>query len=566
MFIGTPAMREGVDLQHKASTMYVMTPDWNPTDMRQVEGRIWRRDNENAFIRVVYVLLDQSIEVFIYAKLEEKARRLQQLMKERNTIVELEEMSLDPNQTKVALASDPQKRADIVTKLCEAVLIEKRNKVSRSREELRKMADKLDTIFEAVELVKETYLMPFYQEYPRIAKSIIDYKRKGYVETYMNDRNKFIEMFACDYVASKVTDPALPTALELIYFGESRDRTLNFTRTYDMNVVMDILNGLKAIIENKELFIGTNGGRRNANYAQRIENYGTIVPTMHSSTSYERNQVYAFLFTDISTGFTASVFEGQTGIRLFEGMRVANMPEEIQQVILKSISKLSARAGAISRQNVTEGIDKLADQVVKMLTDYAKNSPQVRPEGYTPYVTVGGYEIKTITPDEFNKADLFEKVQIIKDFNQIVRNKAMSAFRSLNADNRKKLIEGKLDFPTFAELIPMLNLQDLPKGGTGDSLEQLIAPIYDMSAVMKDVKENFLVTRNLSIDDLPDLVEKFDKDYSDINHKIDTLKVSREKLVERFTKIAEERKNISIDQIVGKFSETNSYLEFKLKY
>lgn len=116
VLIGSPAIREGVDLQHNASVLYILTPDWNPTDMRQVEGRIWRRDNRFAKIRVVYALMDNSIEVFIYAKLEEKARRLEKVMKERNAVEELEEMSLDPKLTKVALVSDPEKRADVIVK------------------------------------------------------------------------------------------------------------------------------------------------------------------------------------------------------------------------------------------------------------------------------------------------------------------------------------------------------------------------------------------------------------------------------------------------------------------
>lgn len=561
VFIGTPSMREGVDLQNKATTLYVMTPDWNPTDMRQIEGRIWRRDNENKFVRVVYVLLDQSIEVFIYAKLEEKARRLQQIMKERNTIVELEEMSLDPNQTKVALASDPEKRADIVTKLCEIILVEQRSKIARSLTELRKMADKLDSIYEAVELVKDTYLIPFYEAYPIIAKKVEDFKRKKIIETFVNDKPAFLEDFSNKYSSAKITDPALPMALELIYWGENRDRTLNFAKTYSPETIADILIGLKNIIENKEVF----SSYGDFHYNENVSAYKNMHPTMFSRTSYEMNQAYTFLFSEAGS---YKKYEGSsvTGIRLFEGMRVLGMPDNIQAVILKEVKKLSERAGTVGRQIIVDALDSLADKVVRMLTDYVNTNPQVRPENHVDYIKAGSQFINIGSIEEFDQADLFGKIQMVNDASAKITGTALNIYSSMGADKKKKINEGTNEVPTMAELVPILGLQEKPKTGEANALTKMVAPIADLTYVMKNIKENFLIQRGLTINELPDLLLKFEQDHITINNKIDSLKVTKQRLIEKFKKVAEERKSISIDQIVAKFAESNTYLETKMSY
>ena len=46
VLIGTEAIKEGVNLQEKTTDMYHLHLPWNPTDMLQVEGRIWRQGND----------------------------------------------------------------------------------------------------------------------------------------------------------------------------------------------------------------------------------------------------------------------------------------------------------------------------------------------------------------------------------------------------------------------------------------------------------------------------------------------------------------------------------------
>jgi hypothetical protein len=86
--------------------MYNLYPDWNPTDLRQLEGRIWRQKNEYGFVRVVMPLVQDSMDVFVFQKLEEKTYRINDIWYrgDRGNVLDLE--SLDPEEVKYALLTD----------------------------------------------------------------------------------------------------------------------------------------------------------------------------------------------------------------------------------------------------------------------------------------------------------------------------------------------------------------------------------------------------------------------------------------------------------------------------
>lgn len=568
LFFGTPAMREGVDLQNKASTLYVMTPDWNPTDMRQIEGRIWRRDNENAYIRVVYVLLDQSIEVFIYAKLEEKSRRLQKIMKERNTIAEIEEMSLDPNQTKVALASDPVKRADIVTKLCEAVLIDRRNKISKTREELVKVTGQLDSIYTNIEVIRDNYIKPYFEYFPGILKEYADFRKKEIISLYMNDRYRFIRSFAQSFTG-RINDQ-IDMLLDLMSggffeasiaradmeYGNPLLKHMYFATNYKLETTYDILNGLKAIIEHKQEFTGLS-------FKDSIALFNTLVPMRYATGDYETNGVNNYLF---ATGFVSGGFVMAEGrVRIFSGQAVMNLSENSQKVVLKTIGKIF-NTQMPSREKVVDSLLGAAGELQEVMKAELIASNDIRPEMHKDYkrYTQDFEDFKVISDDEFEKKNLFEKIEVINGMNLTVRNRCLSVFRTFPKETQAQIVDGTYPKPTLAKLIPLLGLDATLKKGQYDQLEELMRPFNDLRYVMRDIESTYLKPRNLGIDDLPKLMDDINFQHKEISGKIDALQVSKEKLIERFQKIAESRKSISIDAIVAKFGETNSFLEYKL--
>lgn len=106
IIIGTSTIKEGINLQEKSTCLYNLLPDWNPTGIKQLEGRIWRQKNMFAFVRIVMPLMENSMDIFIFQKLEEKTARINELFSRADGKNVLDEESLDPNEVKFALVTD----------------------------------------------------------------------------------------------------------------------------------------------------------------------------------------------------------------------------------------------------------------------------------------------------------------------------------------------------------------------------------------------------------------------------------------------------------------------------
>lgn len=156
VIIGTATIREGIDLQKKGTVVYNAYPDWNPTDIRQLEGRVWRQGNEYGYVRIVMPLVQDSMDVFIFQKLEEKSNRINDIWYrgDRGNVLDLE--SLDPEEVKFALITNLEELA----------------KVELSKEE--KMQNrKIEGIKHSIKVLDEfTYDYAQYQEY---RQSVIDH-------------------------------------------------------------------------------------------------------------------------------------------------------------------------------------------------------------------------------------------------------------------------------------------------------------------------------------------------------------------------------------------------------
>lgn len=106
IIIGTSTIREGINLQEKTTVGYNLYPNWNPTDIRQFEGRFWRQKNMFGYVRSVMPLVENSMDIFVFQKLEEKTSRINDLWSKSDRGNVLDEASLDPNEVKFALVTD----------------------------------------------------------------------------------------------------------------------------------------------------------------------------------------------------------------------------------------------------------------------------------------------------------------------------------------------------------------------------------------------------------------------------------------------------------------------------
>ncbi|MDR0684389.1 MAG: hypothetical protein LBF83_04610 [Spirochaetaceae bacterium] len=108
VIIGSETIKEGVSLNGNTTTIYNTCLGWNPTETIQVEGRAWRQNNKQGHVHVVYPLMNDSVDSFMYQKHSEKASRLDAVYSYKGDQLNVED--IDPEELKFALIKDPEKR------------------------------------------------------------------------------------------------------------------------------------------------------------------------------------------------------------------------------------------------------------------------------------------------------------------------------------------------------------------------------------------------------------------------------------------------------------------------
>lgn len=79
VLIGSASIQEGINLQSYSSVLYNLYIGFNPTDQIQLEGRIWRQGNAFNNVRIVIPLMENSMDIFMFQKLQEKTTRINEI-------------------------------------------------------------------------------------------------------------------------------------------------------------------------------------------------------------------------------------------------------------------------------------------------------------------------------------------------------------------------------------------------------------------------------------------------------------------------------------------------------
>jgi Helicase conserved C-terminal domain/SNF2-related domain len=114
IIIGSATIKEGINLQNRSTVLYNCWLDWNPTDVKQLEGRIWRFGNMYANIRVVNPMMEDSIDTFIFQKLEEKTSRINEIWYRAGKTNALNLEEFNPSELKMGLITDPYALAELI--------------------------------------------------------------------------------------------------------------------------------------------------------------------------------------------------------------------------------------------------------------------------------------------------------------------------------------------------------------------------------------------------------------------------------------------------------------------
>ena len=112
VLIGTDAIKEGVNLQKHGLLLYNLSPQFNPSGVVQLIGRIYRQGNIYKNVFIITPLMANSIDIFFMQKNEEKIKLIGMLWVRNNLKNSFETEAFDPREAKLDLMQDPMRIAE----------------------------------------------------------------------------------------------------------------------------------------------------------------------------------------------------------------------------------------------------------------------------------------------------------------------------------------------------------------------------------------------------------------------------------------------------------------------
>ncbi len=208
ILIGSSTIKEGINLQgiegkHGNSTIYVLTADYAPMVMMQLEGRVWRQGNPLENVRMVYPLIKNSIDSHIYSKLNEKIKKVKTMLEAG--IYDFKETQFEKDIDGISLALN--------TNIDEKIKIMWNKEYNRITRETKV----IDSVKSRVDNIKKKYadsysaLSDLIIIYNAIGSALQDYYLGGYIRaeyskvrielnaTYKNKRDEVVEKLSKVY-------------------------------------------------------------------------------------------------------------------------------------------------------------------------------------------------------------------------------------------------------------------------------------------------------------------------------------------------------------------------------
>jgi len=194
VLIGSGTIKEGINLQgqknskivHGNSTIYVLTAEYAPMAMMQLEGRIWRQGNPLENVRIVYPLIKNSIDNHIYSKLNEKIKKVKNMLEAGIYDFKETQFEKDIEGVSMSLNTNIQEKIKIKWSAEERKIGELIKRISNIKDRIVKVKDRYtEANSSAIELVTV---------YNAVSKSIEDYYLGKYIrETYKSLSEKIKE-------------------------------------------------------------------------------------------------------------------------------------------------------------------------------------------------------------------------------------------------------------------------------------------------------------------------------------------------------------------------------------
>ena len=198
ILIGSKAIKEGIDLQGNSHTMYICEAEFSPEVAMQLEGRIWRQKNPYDVVRVVYVLAMNTIDSFVYSKINKKVNMIKRMLElgvyEMNTT----QFVIDTKEMLIQLESDPDKLTEIQYQDEIDTLTNEVGTIDKKIQRLRLTKNNYETV-EAKMTSKLTKVNEIYQNLSGARKEYLITKDKG-VKVILRKKKALLKLQ--DHVAS----------------------------------------------------------------------------------------------------------------------------------------------------------------------------------------------------------------------------------------------------------------------------------------------------------------------------------------------------------------------------
>ena len=196
ILIGSSTISTGVDLQNNASSLFVCSFDWNPTDNEQINGRIHRQGNRFSKIRIVYPMIENSADPIIFQLLQEKTLRIKEIWDKDGRSSALDLRDFNPNEFKKKLITDPADRTQYWYEENIKELEDEMITLQNRQKSLRNASDDYNTLQQYREPMRAmlTVIDAFRKDIKR-QKAIAEHKAKvdEITATMMSDPTKMVK-------------------------------------------------------------------------------------------------------------------------------------------------------------------------------------------------------------------------------------------------------------------------------------------------------------------------------------------------------------------------------------
>ena len=176
ILIGSSAIKEGIDLNKRAHTLYVLDSDFSPSNAMQLEGRIWRQKNMWKYVRIVYVLGIDSIDAFVYSKLQTKIGEIKKMLEAGVYELNKTQYTIDAKERIRNIITDIDQLTDLAWQDKVDELNEKVAKFSDEKSKLETIKNKYgevkDSFNNYIPLINNLYELVIYEEKKKLAEEV----------------------------------------------------------------------------------------------------------------------------------------------------------------------------------------------------------------------------------------------------------------------------------------------------------------------------------------------------------------------------------------------------------